>query len=30
MVRFGARLDLFGLILLVAVAAWMLPAMRFW
>jgi sodium-dependent dicarboxylate transporter 2/3/5 len=30
MVRFGARLDVFGLILLVAVATWMLPAMRFW
>jgi sodium-dependent dicarboxylate transporter 2/3/5 len=30
MVRFGARLDVFGLILLVAVGAWMLPAMRFW
>lgn len=30
MVRFGARLDLFGLVLLVAVAAWLLPAIRFW
>jgi sodium-dependent dicarboxylate transporter 2/3/5 len=30
MVRFGARLDVFGLILLVAVGAWLLPAMRFW
>jgi solute carrier family 13 (sodium-dependent dicarboxylate transporter), member 2/3/5 len=30
MVRFGARLDLFGLVLLVAVGAWLLPAMRFW
>ncbi|MFO7565331.1 MAG: SLC13 family permease [Enhygromyxa sp.] len=30
MVRFGARLDLMGLILLVAVATWLLPALRFW
>ncbi len=30
MVRFGARLDIFGLFLLVAVGAWLLPAMRFW
>lgn len=30
MVRFGARLDLASLILLVAVGAWLLPAMRFW
>jgi sodium-dependent dicarboxylate transporter 2/3/5 len=30
MVRFGARLDLLSLVLLVAVGAWLLPAMRFW
>jgi solute carrier family 13 (sodium-dependent dicarboxylate transporter), member 2/3/5 len=30
MVRFGARLDIFGLILLVVVATWVLPALRFW
>ena len=30
MVRFGARLDLLSLVLLVAVGAWVLPLMRFW
>jgi sodium-dependent dicarboxylate transporter 2/3/5 len=30
MVRFGARLDLASLLLLVAVGAWLLPAIRFW
>lgn len=30
MVRFGARLDLFGLILLIAAGVWLLPTMRFW
>lgn len=30
MVRFGARLDALGLILLIAAGAWLLPAMRFW
>ncbi len=30
MVRFGARLDLFGLVLLTAAGAWLLPAIRFW
>lgn len=30
MVRFGARLDLLSLVMLLAVGAWLLPAMRFW
>lgn len=30
MVRFGARLDVLGLLLLVAAGAWFLPAIRFW
>jgi solute carrier family 13 (sodium-dependent dicarboxylate transporter), member 2/3/5 len=30
MVRFGARLDVLGLLLLIIVGAWWLPAMRFW
>lgn len=30
MVRFGARLDVLALMLLIAVGAWLLPAMRFW
>lgn len=30
MVRFGAWLDVLGLILLVAVGVWLLPAIRFW
>lgn len=30
MVRFGARLDVLGLILLIIVGVWFLPAIRFW
>lgn len=30
MVRFGARLDLFALLLLLGVGVWFLPAIRFW
>ncbi|HLT38250.1 MAG TPA: SLC13 family permease, partial [Enhygromyxa sp.] len=30
MVRFGARLDLFGLAVLVVAATWLLPVIRFW
>jgi len=30
MLRFGARLDVLGLIMLIAAGAWLLPALRFW